>query len=537
MARDGGAGRRMQAVELVEADARAAPAAAASAPPDPGLEPSPAARARRSVPPAHVRRALRRWWPVPVALALAAGAVQYGVDLHERHVDARYAAVPGFVDPVRPPVSTRWTGDGVVAQAVDRGTVIGTRLVGPSLAENGAVDVVGIDLRSGHEQWRTRVEQPDIRRGVAVLPVYLVVCAPVQSAAVPPRLVVCLSSIDVGTAGAIDGSAVVGPATTSRLFVLDAATGRTVRSFEVDAAEAVGAQASPVRAGATAPPDGGTAVLARGLDRGGADVWAVDLATGRRVWASTAAAPTDHDRSNGPAHVWVAAGQAVVEDGTAWATRFAVADGTLVATDGRWLSAVTSPDGARLWLTTMPAGLDPPGTAPADAAATRATFLGPVGVRSADGRAVDTRADDGSLPGLLLTDTGTIVGLDAATGDVRWVSSVDSGGVLGGATVLRGTVYVVTTTGVAALDGRTGRTRWSYDTDDGRSTSGLATDGRHLLALAMPLANQEDPLDVVALDPSDGHVAWVSAVPDGVNFGWAEGRVLLGWGSGIRRIG
>jgi len=539
MARAGGdAARRMQAVDLVEVVPPGPPStgrARRGAPADPtdpfGRGEPPA----RPADPHRARRLWRRWWPVPVAVVLAAGAVQYGVDRHERHQDAQFAAVPGFVDPVRPPVSTRWTGDGTVMQAVNRGTVIGTRVVGPSLGGDGSVDVVAVDLRSGREQWRTRVEGPDIRRGDAGLPVYLVTCAAVQPTDVAPRLAVCLSSTDVGTAGAIDGSAVAGPGTDSRLVVLDVATGRTVRSFPVDAAEAVGAQAAAGTAGSTRSPDGGTAVLARALDRGGARVWAVDLATGRQAWAATAPAPTDHDRRNAPAHVWLAGGQAVVEDGTAWTTRFAVRDGTLVATDGRWLAATTSPDGARLWLTTMPAGLDPPGTAPADAAATQAVFLGPGGVTTAAGRAVDTRADDGSLPGLGLVDTGTLAGVDTATGAVRWRADLPSGG--DGAAVLRGVVYVVTPTGVAAVDGRSGRTLWTSATPEGRSTSSLATDGRHVLALAMPLADQQDGLEVVALDPDDGHVAWSSPVPDGVSFGLALGRVLLGWGDGVHRIG
>lgn len=544
----------MQAVELVEADAPAArpgggTGTARRLGPTVTDEPENPPPPRRLLD-ARARRLWRRWWPLPVAFALAAGAVQYGVDRHEHRLDARYAAVPGFVDPVRAPVSTRWKGDDTVAQAVYRGTVVGTRLVGPSLRPGGAVDVVAIDLRSGRRLWSTRVEQPDIRRGDAIIPVYLVTCAPVQPAHAAPRLVACLSSTDVDTAGTIDGSAVAGPATASRLFVLDVATGATVRSFGVDAAEAVAAQApaavggsagaTPAGAAPGAPTgtaDGGTAVLVRALDRGGARVWAVDLATGHRLWAATAPAPTDHDRRNAPAHVWLAAGQAVVEDGTQWATRFTVADGRRVASDGRWLDTTIAPDGSHLWLTTMPAGLDPPGTAPADAAATRATLLGPGGVTTADGRAVAARADDGSLPGLLLVDTGTLVGVDAATGDVRWRSDVASGAALDGAVVLRGVVYLVTPTGVTAVDGDTGRTRWTHDTAEGSRTSSIVTDGRHVLALAMPLTNQVEPLQVVALDPGDGDVAWTSAAPGGVSFGFGSGRVLLGWGDGIRRIG
>ena len=62
------------------------------------------------------------------------------------------------------------------------------------------------------------------------------------------------------------------------------------------------------------------------------------------------------------------------------------------------------------------------------------------------------------------------------------------------ALVIRGRVYVLTSTGVVALDGRTGKTLWQVKPGKGQLAEALLTDAHHLLIGYERPSHDGDPL-------------------------------------------
>lgn len=122
------------------------------------------------------------------------------------------------------------------------------------------------------------------------------------------------------------------------------------------------------------------------------------------------------------------------------------------------------------------------------------------------GRATYVTLDDGSVPGLVLTDAdGRLTAWDG-DGARLWSSDVTtdlSSVVLDGRVHVRGAGEVVT------LDARTGDELWRSDA----ATTLPVTDGRHLLAVAAA-PSRGVSRELVALDPADGSELWRSPLPD-----------------------
>ena len=136
------------------------------------------------------------------------------------------------------------------------------------------------------------------------------------------------------------------------------------------------------------------------------------------------------------------------------------------------------------------------------AAAPSVTLLAPDANPAADqrlkGSLVLPPVDDGSVPGLLLTAERSLHAWDVDTGAARWSSKDAPQDLQTGmpltALVIRGRVYVLTSTGVVALDGRTGKTLWQVKPGKGQLAETLLTDAHHLLIGYERPSHDGDPL-------------------------------------------
>ena len=156
---------------------------------------------------------------------------------------------------------------------------------------------------------------------------------------------------------------------------------------------------------------------------------------------------------------------------------------TVLSADGEVVR--TDLPGARGWTlsTDLRTGLPVLPAASSDVAETTETTTLLAGDADPDrdrvllGRLVDVTVDDGSLPGLVLTSREKLYAWDEETGRPRWERDLEAGF---DALVVRGRVYLCSSTSVVALDGRTGDLVWEAEAPS-CSYSGLATDGRDLL--------------------------------------------------------
>ncbi|MDM7832329.1 outer membrane protein assembly factor BamB family protein [Cellulomonas edaphi] len=104
----------------------------------------------------------RRWWPVPVVLALLAVGAQAGLDARARAQDARIASLPGTLAPVGDTVTARWTvapGDVDVVSAGFEvaGAFVGLRQEGEGYA------AVALGAGGGGVRWRTVLDADEAR--------------------------------------------------------------------------------------------------------------------------------------------------------------------------------------------------------------------------------------------------------------------------------------------------------------------------------------------------------------------------------------
>jgi outer membrane protein assembly factor BamB len=461
----------MDDVELVEAE-------------PPGGDPG-AAAARRS----RASRVLRRWWPLPLALVLAAIAWQAVSGGQERAAAQRLRETPGVIGTtVTPPLGTRAWGattgvltgmtpplDGVVV-AADEG------------ADGAGRAVVGIDVATGREVWRVPVREDDATGSEPAG----ATCGDADGA-----LVWC-SFTSVPTFGEASFEAV------ASLVLVDVTT-RTVSETPslppASSAVVVGDVAvTASRAGESAVVDG------------------TDLSTGARLWHVDLADPSGQLIGVAPSPAVAVEGDRVRVTGTTATWLLDAADGRAVATakdlrvlrDGR-LVAVEGGSVTRLL------GRDGRGTA------------------DVDGAPVVVEPDDGTAPGLVFLTRldgrtgGWLRAVDAGTGVVAWErpAQVDA---LGRLVLLDGALYGTGRDGLWAADAATGRTLWTTPTGT-RAGPALMTDGVSLLRA------EHDPqrageVVLAAYDLGDGRRRWAEPLPAGVTDVGALGGVLLGSGRG-----
>lgn len=494
-----GRGRETHDVELVEDDAAGArPDATSDATPD--AAPSPAAR----------RRARRRRWAAGTAAVLVAGgmlAAQRVVDDRERDRLDRVREVAGAVVPPPAELEVLWASPDVLPRTAGRHDPWTSAGLRPR--EDGATEVVAVDAATGADRWVLPLVPARDGQGVGLGN---------GCVAAGDDRIACLGS-DVGlTPAPTTGRLTLDGGTTSRVVVVDVPTGEVAADLDGTSADGVLAHAFAVA--------GGRAVLVGADASGTPHVWALDLATGRQVWATTLPAP-DEDVLTALVAVDVPYALAdgtvavVARDGSA--TVLDPADGTVLRGPVRGTAPVVAVErlDGRTDLA-VPRGED-------------ADVLRAAGEVRVPGRLLPVLVDDGSLPGVLLsTGAGRVHAVDDRTGDVRWTAEVT---LADAAAVLDGRVHVTGPSELVTLDGGDGARLWERERGSRTWSPGVLTDGTLLYEPRTAEGTAGRP-ELVGLDPADGTEERVVALSADVTSvqPWAGRPVLLGV-DGLRVLG
>ncbi|WP_028050424.1 PQQ-binding-like beta-propeller repeat protein [Cellulomonas sp. URHD0024] len=435
------------------------------------------------------------WWGFGVVALVAVAALvgtQAVLDARERAAVARFAAVPGVVEPVGPDVRVRWRPPVALANVVRKGIVADGAFVGLSVADDGSQSVVALEERTGDMRWATSIFGPNPARA-ASLDRRVNPCEPAGA-----HQVACLVNDGFRHFDEALRPAVVPPRTT-RVVVLDTRDGRT----------AADRPAPGVTSMAVVP---GLAVLSAP-----GSVTAQDLLTGVERWRyRPMRAGVDLSEAAFLSAVQVfGAGDLVGVSNPGWSVALLDAAGHVVRTprpavEGYRYDEVS---GVLALLRTTKGG------------EVRSTILR-AGRRDVDvpGTYLDVTVDDGSVPELVLTSDTSVRAWDARTGVHRWISDeVASGSAL----VVRGRIYFPTMAGIVALDGRTGALLWRSAVTAGHVPGALATDGHGVLVADEPVAGPDRSV-LLALGLDDGLPVWSEPLPDGIHSTAGAGRVLLG---------
>ncbi|WP_315094653.1 PQQ-binding-like beta-propeller repeat protein [uncultured Cellulomonas sp.] len=416
------------------------------------------------------RRHGRRWIVVGVAaVALSLVATQWVVDARERAAVARLAAVPGVLPAFGDELTVARTITRADVYALWGGiTAAGGVSASLDVAADGSQAFVGVDKDSGETLWSTPLLGPNAERAGSLENSFGSGC---QSDAGPEEVAtvaVCLVTdgfTRYATAEDSAGGDERVPATTTRAMVLDPADGRVLseRAVEPDAQLAV--------------LNGLLLVGTRDAER--LEVVAYDLDTGDERWTyDDARARLDETGDAQGSQYWgfMRAGDVVVYS-IGSSLGLLSASGESVRED-LWSTSGDEYGGG--YMTDAVTG----NLVLQDYATTgvqSTTLLAADGHPDADvlleGGLLGSVVDDGSVPGLVLTSSDQLHAWDRRTGDPRWEAELQS---TGSALVVRGRVYLTTSTGIAALDGRTGAVVWTQDLPSS-SIGALATDGRDLL--------------------------------------------------------
>lgn len=466
------------------------PGAAAEPPPE-------RAAARRAA----LARALRRWWPVPVAVLVGVVGWQVLAERQDRAGTEALRAVPGVVGTTvtAPLTATAWGTTGALAVLSDPVRGADGTLAGPVLAPTGGWDVVVLDGEDGDELWRAAVTEPEPRADTAAF----VACEGDDD---PAGALACLVQTERYDPGPGESSVA------SRLVRVDLAarTVEPVRDLPPGASTGI---AGDLLVLAESRPDatGGAGAIA---------VSATDLATGDPRWRvdvpgafpAGAGAPVVRWRGGyvlvlGPAVMWALH----PEDGRVRASGLdleVLRDGRVVDAPGGSTTRLLGPDGT------------PAVTLP--------------------GSPVVVEPDDGSAPDLLIlrvfdgVDGGTLRGVVPATGAVVWETTLDRD-LTSPAVLLGGVLFVSDGPTVRALDAATGQERWAT-TGGPDGGERLVSDGVHLLRVERDTANGGRVL--VAYGFADGVRTWSSPVPEQVDaLVVRDGRLFGHAGDQVYRLG
>ncbi|MDM7832593.1 outer membrane protein assembly factor BamB family protein [Cellulomonas edaphi] len=488
-------GGEMQRVDLVEGhevEQRAAPA-----------------------PPRSRRRTLA-WVAAGVVVALALLGGQRWMDARREAELAALAEVPGVLAPVEPPLQvverlrgddmrTRFGPSGTVEYAADgsqRYVWTGTggnggwtvTLLGPTPAFASAEGVFD------GTQCQTDGDRPSTY-GDPYMYGYSMSSA---------RRVVCL--VTDGGQPYTDVPQDRVPATFARVVVLDAEDGAVRAEWPADPAQTVTVLGKMVVLGWA---DGDDAVVS-----------ARDLRTGETLWTHRlqGTPPRTDEEADLRSVVLSAAGGMLLVDSLDGQLTVFTPDGEVSHRFPRQASGMP----AAQW-TELRSGQLVLTSADRGGRATT-TVVSPDGGPAADvtvaGANMPVTVDDGSVPHLLLTESGKLQAWDALTGEALWTAKDLY--VVGQVLVMLGRVYVASTDGVVALDAGTGEAVWSVPWAEGGLIGTLYTDASHILVATDTPSQAEPGGELVALDRDSGEQVFRARYPRGVSVVSQLGRMLMG---------
>lgn len=429
-------------------------------------------------------RTVRRWWPVPVAGVLAAGAWQVASAAQDQAAVERLRETPGVVaEQVTPPLdATAWRAPAALSVLMG-GVRTEDGLIAAAVADGDRVAVAAIEPATGAEAWR--LELPT--SGEAAW-------AQAWSCSDGGREVATTLWCVVAGAPAPDAEV-----TSTRLIGVDLRTRSLEQVHDLDASTEIAVA--------------GDALVVASEEGGTLDVVATDLAGGAPLWST--GIPDGLGSSPVGGRLLASGGHVVLHGASAdWALDAATgairANGEelVVARGGRLVEIV---DGARSSLRT------------ADGASTPATW----------GLPRHIEPDDGSAPDVLVLDAldgssgGRLRALDADTGEVRWERPVN-GRSQTNLVLLDGILYGSGNLTVWAVDAATGDEVWS---SVGGSPVGdqLITDGLTVMRVERGEGSGRPELAAYAL--GTGERVWATALPEGVVSVWARGGLLIGQGA------
>ncbi|KQR08244.1 PQQ-binding-like beta-propeller repeat protein [Cellulomonas sp. Leaf334] len=458
--------------------------------------------------PARNRKGL--WWIAAGAglVALSLVGTQLVVDAREDAAAARLASVPGVFPPLGDELEVLRTMSDADANTLWSVVEIGEgRTAALLVAPDGSQSFTATEQRTGETLWSTPLVGPDARRAASPENGYGGGCQGDAERGGRATVAVCLAS-DGFVRYDNDGTEERFPATTSRVVVLDIRDGRVIVEWAVEDGSQLAVVDDLVVVG-TRDPQRGVMVVAH------------DVRTGDEQWRYQE--PADADPHETPEEQYwglFAAGAAIAlydDDGLVLLS----STGERVRDDLREVSrdasfgtdpitgtfSITSYGGTGGQTTTLLA----PDADPA----------GDVVLR---GEPVHVSVDDGSLPGVVLTYLSHAYAWDRRTGEQLWEAKVQPNY---GALVIRGRVYLTTSTEVLALDGRSGEVVWRHPLPSYGEGS-LATDGRDLLLLSSSYDGSREG-GVTVFDLASGDETRTVPFPDGVSDVQLLHGVLIGW--------
>lgn len=435
------------------------------------------ARARRA------RAVLRRWWPVPVAAALAVVGWQLVGERRAEAVADRLRATPGVIGTtVAPPLEIVAVASDEAASVLLTGTTAPDGLVVGLVPGDATAPatVLAVDPGTGTAVWRVDVLGP-----------------------APDRALVRSGDCTDGTDGR--GGALWCVVTDSRA---DDGTAVSTRLVEVDLAGRAVAAARDLDPGVDAVVAGDLLVVATGSPDA-VRLTASDARTGAGRWTAEVPEPRAVGFAGGLSraggHVLVGAASAT------WAVD--AATGALEA-GGAGVAVVR---GDRL--------VDVQGSSRTLLRGTDGTVTG-----EADGQVAVMAPDDGSAPDVLVSDVvdgslqGLVRGVDATSGAVRWERPAD-GAARTNRLLLDGVLYGSGATSVWAVDAASGAPRWTAQGATPGEDFRLMTDGRHLLRVERVGSGGSV---LAAYDLRSGDRAWETPLSEGVTSLWTRDGWLFG---------
>lgn len=434
-----------------------------------------------------------------VVALVAAGVVgQALVDRRDQAVVDTVAAHPLGLRLLDHPPEVLWEVGSTARFQVGEVRTADDLLVGVDHTDTGPVAVHALDAATGREVWRTELvdgttrPEPELERPGDML-------APWTDSgrclAPPGRTDVVACSVHDGSmVWTTDGTRDVPPSTV-RTVVLDTTDGTVL----TDLADVTGDLTDTLSFAFL----GDLLVLALPGDDG-AEVVAVRT-DGEEVWRRTLDGWDDTVFVDG-----TGAGVVLVRS---------TDEALLVDDEGRTVRTVPMRPAEGLWAApTLPDVLlidngDDEGRG------TSVTVLRPDGDVTVEGYPVSATVDDGSVPGLLLTSLDGSAGIAAwdADGDRLWTAEKLSGW---NALVVDGLVVTESEGTLVALDARTGEERWRVS----RVSALPMTDGRHVVVLT----HEGLETSVVAYDLHSGDEVWRVPAPDGVDDLMPSLGLLLG---------
>lgn len=434
-----------------------------------------------------------RWIALAGALVVVL-LVQGGLDLRDRRRLEQLREVPGVVGPIGATLAATWRlPDGAVPlDLVAEPPISGTDLVLVArTADDGSVSVQGRAPEDGALRWSTDVLGADEQRARnALMPTIGLDCAGMGDEALLGCVVFDQDVEVLGDAIFYQGTR------SAAVLLLDLRDGRVVGRTDLP---------DPSSAAADVTAVDGLLVTRSGTDT----LWAWRPGQREPRWRLDLD-PVDGGSSSflplPGAVAWVRGGQVEI-----------------VGPDGSVLrGAVPVDDGVD---GVGPMCLTAAGTVACPRGDGGTVVVGPDVELRLDGVAIRPVADDGSVPGLLLTEAdGVLMAWDASTGEALW-----RGGSQRSLAVLDGRVYVLGSPDVSALDGRTGDVLWRRAAPT--QADALVTDGRVLLPLQTWTGGTAQA-PTLLLRLSDGTDAGMLSRPDEEeSIGWwVAGHRLYGYG-------